>query len=95
MVMAPIPVRYNENAATYPINRPITVPCNFNTPISIALGGKEFIIPPALFIYSDTDDPGHCIAAAAVHPNLPRGKLARQFPCGRADKLWCRSLDYW
>jgi hypothetical protein len=87
MVVASILVGYNENAATYLTNRAIPVPCNFNTPISITLGGKQFVISPSSFV-RHTETFNECIANAVAHSNLPNGgKLAPQFSCGRADGL--------
>jgi len=44
-----------------------TIPCNFNTPISISVGGREIEISPASFNLGPVSDGSDtCIAGAAV-----------------------------
>jgi Eukaryotic aspartyl protease len=64
MVLAPISVRHNDNAATYPINRPIPVPCDVKTSISVDFGGKKFGISTDSILSSESlkDDPGFCVS---------------------------------
>jgi hypothetical protein len=55
-----------------------TVPCDFDTPISIYVGGKSINISPESFIRDAVpDSPGSntCIAGAASHPSLEGSKL--------------------
>ncbi|KAH9959044.1 aspartic peptidase domain-containing protein, partial [Lactifluus volemus] len=51
-----------------------TIPCNFNTPISITLGGKQFVISPSSFV-RHTETFNECIANAVAHSNLPNGAV--------------------
>ena len=55
----------------------ITVPCDFNTPISVYVGGKEVKISPESFNLGPVS-PGSntCIACAASDVDLTGGALA-------------------
>jgi hypothetical protein len=57
----------------------MSVPCNFNTPISITVGGKVINISPAAFNLGPVspDDLDTCIAGAAWDAQLTGGTLAR------------------
>jgi hypothetical protein len=92
MVMASFSVRYNdsENAATYPINRPILVPCKFKDTITITLGKKSFPISSHTLLSTAVvpDDPNYCFANIIAPSSIPdNSKLTHQFSCGRADGL--------
>jgi hypothetical protein len=58
----------------------LTVPCDFDTPISIYFGGKEIKISPDTFnlglIYYSLDGSERCLAGAAWVGGLTGGKLA-------------------
>ena len=66
----------------------ITVPCNFNTPISIYVGGKEIKISPASFNLGPVS-PGSttCYAGAASDDSLTGGKLI-------SDNLFGKKSDF-
>ena len=54
-----------------------TVPCNFNTPVSIDVGGKTVRISPASFNLGPvSQDSDTCIAGAAASQSLSDGELA-------------------
>jgi cathepsin D len=65
----------------------ITVPCDFNTPISFFIGGKEIKISPASFNLGPvSQDPGRCLAGAASQDILTGSKLASDnLPEDKAD----------
>ena len=55
----------------------ITVPCNFDTPISVYIGGKEIIVTPTSFnLGAISEDFNTCLAGAASSTALNGGKLA-------------------
>jgi cathepsin D len=55
----------------------ITVPCNFNTPISVYVGGKKIQISPESFnLGAVAQGSNTCIAGAASDSALTGGKLA-------------------
>jgi hypothetical protein len=57
----------------------MSVPCNFNTPISITVGGKVINISPATFTLGviSPSDPDTCLAGAAWDAQLTGGTLVR------------------
>ena len=61
-----------------PTDFSITVPCDFGTPISVYVGGKEVKIPPASFNLGPVseDDDETCLAGAASDEELTGGVLA-------------------
>ena len=57
------------------------VPCTFDTPISIDVGGKIVSISPALFNLGPvSQNSGTCIAGAAADRTLTGSELFRYFP---------------
>ena len=97
VVLSSTPVR---GLVVLPINyRPtfdfsITVPCNFNTPISVYVGGKEVQISPATFnlgpVSTGSDT---CIAgAAAIEVLAEASKLASDNLLGDKADL---GIDFW
>ena len=72
----------------------ITVPCHFNTPISVYVGGKEVQISPATFnlgpVSTGSDT---CIAgAAAIEVLAEASKLASDNLLGDKADL---GIDFW
>ena len=63
----------------------LTVPCDFNTPISIYVGGKEIKISPDTFNLGPISY-GRCLAGAAYDFQLTGGKSASDdVPRDKAD----------
>jgi cathepsin D len=63
-----------------------TVPCDFNTPISFHVGGKEIKISPETFNLGPASEPGRCIGGAASSSDLTGGESASDNPPGdKAD----------
>jgi cathepsin D len=95
MVMASILVR---GTAVLSIGRrttfdfSITVPCDFNTPISIYVGGKEIQISPDTFKLGPVSN-GRCLAGAASDKQLTDGKLASDND--PRDKADIGSTEFW
>jgi hypothetical protein len=57
----------------------LIVPCDFDTPISICVGGKDIEISPETFnlgVISTDDGSERCLAGAASDTQLTGGKLA-------------------
>lgn len=55
----------------------ITVPCDFNTPISVFVGGSSVIITLQTFKHSSTSfDSTRCMAGAFSESSLTGGRLA-------------------
>ena len=67
--------------STYSYTFNIAVPCTFNTPLTINVGGKAVSISPASFNQGQVS-PGSstCFAGAAANPDLTGGELVRRFP---------------
>ena len=67
--------------STYSYTFNIAVPCTFNTPLTINVGGKAVSISPASFNQGQVS-PGSstCFAGAAAIPDLTGGELVRRFP---------------
>ena len=71
----------------------ITVPCNFNTPISVYVGGKEVKISPATFNLGPVSDGSDtCVAGAASIAALTGCKLASDNLLGGKADL---GIDFW
>jgi cathepsin D len=65
---------------------PIPVPCNFNTPVSINVGGREVEISPATFnLGAVSPGSNNCVAGAAADPSLEGSKLAVALIVNQAD----------
>jgi hypothetical protein len=57
------------------------VPCTFNTPVSMNVGGKEISISPAIFNRGPvSQDSDLCLAGANADPSLTGGELVHRFP---------------
>lgn len=55
----------------------ITVPCDFDTPISVYIGEKEIIVTPTSFNLGPISEGSKtCLAGAASSTSLEGGKLA-------------------
>lgn len=71
----------------------ISVPCNFNTPISISVGGKEFEISPASFNLGPVSDGSDtCIAGAAEDAAITGGNLFLHIP---GDNAADHNTEFW
>ena len=64
----------------------ITVPCDFDTPISVFLGGSSVIVTPHTFNLGPTGIDNRCIAGAASASSLTGSGLASgNLPEDKAD----------
>jgi Eukaryotic aspartyl protease len=72
----------------------ITVPCDFNIPISVYVGGKEVKISPDSFNLGPIDHGSRCWAGAAwgVNPGLTGSKSASDDLSGSKTDL---GTEYW
>jgi hypothetical protein len=65
----------------------VTVPCNFNTSISVSIGGAAVTITPATFNLGPTASNNNlCLAGAASNPSLTgSGSAFNNLPKDKAD----------
>ena len=96
MAQASIPVRWPVMLPTRCLTISITVPCDFDTPISVTVGGKEVEISPELFnLGAVSQGSDTCVAGAASNGAITGGKLASNNPAwGHWDNAYF-DIEFW
>jgi cathepsin D len=72
----------------------VLVPCNFNTPVSINVGGMAVSISPASFNLGPVSDSSStCVAGAASNPSLTDCESVRYFKGSNTELI--RNTAFW